>query len=50
MFRDGETNLGIDGGFTWLVLPKLQLDLFVGAGLTNVAPDVFGGAGVSFKL
>lgn len=49
-FLDGETLLALDGGFTWLVLPNLQLDLFVGAGLTAVAPDVFGGAGVSFKL
>jgi hypothetical protein len=46
----GSSAVSADGGFTWLVRPNLQLDLFAGAGLTDEAPDWFTGAGVSFRL
>jgi hypothetical protein len=46
----GSSAVSADGGFTWLVRPNLQLDLFAGAGLTDEAPDWFAGAGVSFRL
>lgn len=46
----GSSAVSLDGGFTYLVRPALQLDLFAGAGLTDEAPDWFVGAGVSFRL
>jgi hypothetical protein len=46
----GSSAVSADGGFTWLVRPNLQLDLFAGAGLTDEAPDWFVGAGLSFRL
>lgn len=46
----GSSAVSVDGGFTWLVRPNLQLDLFAGAGLTDDAPDWLAGAGVSFRL
>ncbi len=46
----GATALSVDGGFTVLLRPQLQLDLSVRAGLTDEAPDLGGGLGVSFKL
>lgn len=46
----GSSAVSLDGGFTYLLRPNLQLDLFAGAGLTDDAPDWFAGAGVSFRL
>lgn len=37
-------------GATFLVSPDTQVDAFVGAGLTDVAPDVFGGVGFSTRF
>lgn len=39
-----------DAGLTYLLHPRLQLDLAAGAGLEGDAPDWFAGAGVSFRL
>ena len=40
----------VDGGLTYLVSPDVQLDVFVGAGLSDHAPDWLVGAGVSFRF
>ena len=40
----------IDGGFTFLVLHNLQLDVSGGLGLTDSAADYYVGAGISFRL
>lgn len=45
----GSSAVSADGGFTWLVRPNLQLDLFAGAGLTDEAPDWFVGTGISIR-
>lgn len=45
--RAGGHEASIDGGLTLLLRPTLQLDAFVGAGLTDDAPDWFVGVGVS---
>lgn len=46
----GGSALSIDGGFTYLLRPNVQLDLAVGVGITDEAPDWFLTAGVSFRL
>lgn len=40
----------LDGGVTYAVGPRLQLDLAGGVGLAGDAPDWFLGAGVSFRV
>jgi len=40
----------LDGGVTFLVAPRVQLDLAAGVGLDRDAPDRFVGFGVSFRL
>lgn len=45
----GGAAVSADGGFTWLVRPNLQLDLFAGAGITDEADDSFVGAGLSVR-
>lgn len=47
---DGATETALDGGVTFLIRPNVQLDLFVGSGLSDSAPDWLAGAGVSFRL
>ncbi|NIL99909.1 MAG: hypothetical protein GTN89_02905 [Acidobacteria bacterium] len=47
---DGPTETALDGGVTFLLRPNVQLDLFVGAGISDAAPDWLAGAGVSFRL
>jgi hypothetical protein len=47
---DGPTETSIDGGMTFLVRPNVQLDVFVGTGISNAAPDWLAGLGVSFRL
>jgi hypothetical protein len=39
-----------DAGVTFLVTPRVQIDLSAGAGLNAEAPDWFAGAGVSFRV
>jgi hypothetical protein len=39
----------LDGGVTWLIAPRVQLDLSVGVGLNAEAPDRFVGFGLSFR-
>jgi hypothetical protein len=39
----------LDGGFTFLLRDDLQVDLSAGVGLNEQAPDVFVGAGLSFR-
>jgi hypothetical protein len=40
----------LDGGVTYLVAPRVQLDLAAGAGLNAQAPDRFVGLGISFRV
>ncbi len=40
----------LDGGVTFLLAPRVQLDLAAGFGLDADAPDRFAGFGVSFRL
>lgn len=46
----GPATYSIDTGLTYLVHPRLQLDLAAGAGLDDDAPDWFATAGVSVRL
>ena len=46
--RDATTSL--DGGFTFLVLPNVQLDAAAGVGLSDEASDWFFGLGASVRL
>jgi hypothetical protein len=46
----GDTAHSLDGGFTYLLRPNVQLDLSAGVGLNDAADDWFVGAGVSFRL
>ncbi len=50
MSDDGPTETALDGGVTYLLKPNVQLDLYVGAGISDAAPDWLAGAGVSFRL
>ncbi len=47
---DGPTETALDGGVTYLLRPNVQLDFYVGAGISDAAPDWLAGAGVSFRL
>lgn len=40
----------LDGGFTWLLRPNLQLDAAAGIGLSDAAEDFFAGLGVTVRL
>lgn len=44
-----DSAVSLDGGFTYLLRPNLQLDLFAGGGLTDDAADWLAGAGVSYR-
>lgn len=49
--RNGtEPDHRLDGGFTYLVARNVQLDISGGYGITEISPDFFIGAGVSFRL
>jgi hypothetical protein len=39
----------VNGGFTFLTLPNLQLDVRTGVGITNVSDDFFTGVGAVFR-
>lgn len=43
----GDDEAVLNGGFTYLVHPLLQLDARAGAGLTEAAPDFFVGVGIA---
>lgn len=47
---NGPSTHGFDAGFTYLVLPTVQLDISGGPALTNAATDWFVAAGVSYRL
>ena len=47
---NGPSTHGFDAGFTYLVLPTVQLDVSGGPALTNEATDWFVAAGVSYRL
>lgn len=48
--RDGRSNAGfLNGGFTYLVTPDLQLDARAGLGLDGPEPDYFVGAGFAWR-
>ena len=40
----------VDGGFTFLILPNVQIDASAGKGVSSESPDWFAGAGISFRL
>lgn len=40
----------VDGGFTFLVTPDIQLDFYAGKGLNNNSPDFFIGSGLSVRF
>ena len=48
--EEGRDNHLIDGGFTWLVLPNLQLDLSGGLGLTEESIDNYLSFGLSYRI
>ena len=48
--EDSTSALYVDGGFSWLVTPLVQLDINVRVGLTDSAADVGTGMGLSFKI
>lgn len=39
-----------DGGFTYLIKNNLQADVFAGIGITQISPDFYIGAGLSFRI
>lgn len=45
----GGSEVSLDGGVTYLVLPNLQLDAYAGAGVTDHAPDWLAGIGLSVR-
>lgn len=45
-----DTAHALDGGFTYLLRPNVQLDISGGVGLNDAADDWFVGAGLSFRL
>jgi hypothetical protein len=47
---NGDELHSINGGFTYLVLDKLQFDLTGGLGLNDLAPNNFVGCGVSYLI
>ncbi len=47
---NGPATHGFDAGFTYLVLPTVQLDVSGGPALTDAATDWFVAAGVSYRL
>lgn len=48
--EEGDAEHLVDAGFTFLVLPNLQLDLSGGLGLNEYAPDNFISMGFSYRL
>ena len=48
--EEGRANHLVDGGFTWLVLPNLQLDLSGGFGLTEESIDNYLSFGLSYRI
>lgn len=48
--RDEDLISSLDGGFTFLVSPTFQFDIFGGFGINDIAPDYFVGAGLSFRV
>jgi hypothetical protein len=46
---DQPTESSLNGGLTWLLRPRIQLDLYVGGGLAEASADSFVGAGVSYR-
>ena len=44
------TESSLNGGLTWLVRDRVQLDLFTGGGLADASSDWFVGTGVSVRL
>jgi hypothetical protein len=47
--EDGPALHAVDAGFTFLLTPDVQLDASGGVGLAERAPDVFLGAGLTFR-
>ncbi|MEO1483632.1 MAG: transporter [Myxococcota bacterium] len=47
---DGDASLSTDFGATWGVTPDLQLDAYVRVGLSDLAPDLITGGGVSILI
>ena len=50
MTKDGDPVSVADLGVTYLLSPKLQLDVHFGRGLQKRGPDRWGGLGVSYRF
>ncbi len=50
LIEDEQNEHSIDGGFTFLVRDNLQLDAYIGRGLTESADDWLFGAGFSWRV
>lgn len=48
--EEGDEQIGLDGGFTFVGRDNAQLDVYAGVGLTDAAPDWFVGAGVAWRF
>lgn len=48
--RGGDPGFYLDSGVAWLLSPNVQLDGRVGVGLQEPTPNMFAGAGLSFRL
>lgn len=48
--EDTDFDNRIDGGFTFLLLNNLQIDIAGGIGLTDISPDYFAGGGLSWRI
>lgn len=48
--RGGPARHSVNTGLTFLLTPDLQLDLRIGAGLSDAADDLFAGAGISVRF
>jgi hypothetical protein len=50
LLEEGDSEHLFDAGFTFLVLPNLQLDVSGGVGLNNNAMDNFLSFGLTYRL
>lgn len=48
--ESGDNATSFDAGATYAILPNVQIDASGGVGLSDLAPDYFVGAGLSFRL
>lgn len=48
--QGSEPDHRLDGGFTYLIARNIQADVSGGIGISDISPDYFIGAGISFRL